>query len=129
MQVFMAKKLSGCLGKILALPVLVSALAVNMGCAAAATGTPPVIGPVANPQPCDLLAAATPCVAAISTTRALYSEVSGALYQVTRESDKATSGHRAAAEGMRMQRSRMLSARRRRARLRSSTISRRTTTT
>jgi hypothetical protein len=41
-----------------------------------------------TPRPCDLLASATPCVAAISTTRALYSAYRGPLYQVTRKSDK-----------------------------------------
>lgn len=40
------------------------------------------------PRPCDLYASATPCVAAFSTTRALYSAYSGPLYQVTRQSDK-----------------------------------------
>jgi hypothetical protein len=43
------------------------------------------------PRPCDLYAAATPCVAAISTTRALYRAYRGPLYQVTRQSDKAHS--------------------------------------
>ncbi|WP_446743210.1 arabinofuranosidase catalytic domain-containing protein [Silvibacterium acidisoli] len=38
-------------------------------------------------RPCDILAPSTPCVAAISTTRALYSGYLGPLYQVTRESD------------------------------------------
>jgi non-reducing end alpha-L-arabinofuranosidase len=42
----------------------------------------------ATPRPCDLYAAATPCVAAFSTTRALYSAYKGPLYEVTRESDK-----------------------------------------
>jgi len=41
-----------------------------------------------TPRPCDLFASATPCVAAISTTRALYSAYTGPLYQVTRQSDK-----------------------------------------
>ena len=41
-------------------------------------------------RPCDLLAAITPCVAAISTTRALYSGYIGPLYQVTRESDNSS---------------------------------------
>ena len=36
---------------------------------------------------CDLFAAATHCVATISTTRALFSGYTGPLYQVTRESD------------------------------------------
>lgn len=41
--------------------------------------------------PCDLYAAGnTPCVAAHSTTRALYSSYSGALYQVQRSSDNTT---------------------------------------
>ncbi|GHH81439.1 alpha-N-arabinofuranosidase [Kitasatospora indigofera] len=42
-------------------------------------------------QPCDLYAAGgTPCVAAHSTTRALYGNYTGALYQVRRLSDNAT---------------------------------------
>ncbi|MBE7180779.1 MAG: hypothetical protein INR71_06150 [Terriglobus roseus] len=41
-------------------------------------------------QPCDVFGSATPCVAAISTTRALYSSYKGPLYQVRRESDGAT---------------------------------------
>jgi non-reducing end alpha-L-arabinofuranosidase len=41
-------------------------------------------------RPCDLFASATPCVDAISTTRALYSGYTGPLYQVTRQSDKTT---------------------------------------
>ncbi|HEX7510483.1 MAG TPA: arabinofuranosidase catalytic domain-containing protein [Chitinivibrionales bacterium] len=41
--------------------------------------------------PCDIYdAAATPCVAAHSTVRALYSSYNGPLYQVTRKSDKQT---------------------------------------
>jgi len=39
--------------------------------------------------PCDLLAPSTPCVAAISTTRALYRAYKGPLYRVARASDKA----------------------------------------
>jgi hypothetical protein len=39
-------------------------------------------------RPCDHYATATPCVAAFSTTRALYSAYTGPLYQVTRQSDK-----------------------------------------
>ena len=42
-----------------------------------------------SPRPCDLYAAATPCVAAFSTTRALDRAYTGPLYQVTRQSDKA----------------------------------------
>ena len=42
--------------------------------------------------PCDIYAAGgTPCVAAHSTTRALYGTYSGSLYQVRRSSDNATS--------------------------------------
>ncbi|WP_426513237.1 arabinofuranosidase catalytic domain-containing protein [Dactylosporangium sp. McL0621] len=45
----------------------------------------------ATSGPCDLYAAGgTPCVAAHSTTRALYASYSGALYQVRRSSDNAT---------------------------------------
>src|SRR5881409_2733301 len=45
----------------------------------------------ATSQPCDLYAAGgTPCVAAHSTTRALYGAYNGALYQVRRASDNAT---------------------------------------
>src|SRR5207253_8012635 len=41
--------------------------------------------------PCDIYAAAgTPCVAAHSTTRALYASYNGPLYQVKRQSDGAT---------------------------------------
>ncbi|WP_182903479.1 arabinofuranosidase catalytic domain-containing protein [Microbispora sp. H10830] len=46
--------------------------------------------PVAS-KPCDIYAAGgTPCVAAHSTTRALYHSYSGNLYQVRRSSDNAT---------------------------------------
>jgi hypothetical protein len=42
-------------------------------------------------QPCDIYAAGgTPCVAAHSTTRALYGSYNGALYQVRRSSDNTT---------------------------------------
>jgi len=41
--------------------------------------------------PCDIYASgSTPCIAAHSTTRALYSAYSGSLYQVRRDSDGAT---------------------------------------
>jgi hypothetical protein len=39
---------------------------------------------------CDIFASATPCVAAYSTTRALYKAYTGNLYQVTRQSDNTT---------------------------------------
>ena len=45
----------------------------------------------ATQEPCDIYAAGgTPCVAAHSTTRALYAAYSGPLYQVRRSSDNAT---------------------------------------
>ncbi len=45
----------------------------------------------ATSQPCDIYAAGgTPCVAAHSTTRALYGSYNGALYQVRRSSDNTT---------------------------------------
>src|SRR5215469_7037211 len=45
----------------------------------------------ATSLPCDIYAAAnTPCVAAHSTTRALFASYSGRLYQVERLSDSAT---------------------------------------
>src|SRR3954469_16660067 len=43
-----------------------------------------------QPGPCDIYAAATPCVAAHSTTRALYAAYKGPLYQVKRLADGAT---------------------------------------
>jgi hypothetical protein len=42
----------------------------------------------ASRRPCDIFASSTPCVAAYSTTRALYSSYKGPLYEVTRQSDK-----------------------------------------
>src|SRR3954469_5551267 len=63
--------------------VIAAALGVALvlpGSAAAQTGT----------RPCDIYAAAgTPCVAAHSTTRALYAAYNGPLYQVKRQSDGA----------------------------------------
>ena len=45
----------------------------------------------ASPGPCDIYAAGgTPCVAAHSTTRALYASYNGPLYQVRRASDNTT---------------------------------------
>ena len=59
------------------------------GTAPAAPATSPT--PAAASLPCDLYAAAgTPCVAAHSTTRALYASYNGPLYQVRRASDNAT---------------------------------------
>jgi hypothetical protein len=51
----------------------------------------PAVSQAAGTLPCDLYATAgTPCVAAHSTTRALFSAYSGSLYQVKRWSDSAT---------------------------------------
>ncbi|NEA38262.1 arabinofuranosidase catalytic domain-containing protein [Streptomyces sp. SID11385] len=52
----------------------------------------PAPAQAAGSLPCDLYAAGgTPCVAAHSTTRALFSSYNGPLYQLTRASDRATS--------------------------------------
>lgn len=67
-------------GKLSLSPVLLFAAAIALTGTASAQEGPT--------RPCDLYASATPCVAAISTTRALYKEYTGPLYQVTRESDK-----------------------------------------
>jgi hypothetical protein len=77
----MVKKLSFWFGKRLSLAGVVFALAMNTGGCAAGQGV--------GPRPCDLVASATPCVAAISTTRALYTAYTGPLYEVTRRSDRA----------------------------------------
>ena len=68
-------------GKILSPTIILFAVAITpVGVASAQTITP---------RPCDLYASTTPCVAAFSTTRALYSAYTGPLYQVTRQTDKA----------------------------------------
>ncbi len=52
----------------------------------------PGVGHAAGSLPCDLYASGgTPCVAAHSTTRALFSSYNGPLYRVTRASDGAAS--------------------------------------
>src|SRR5438128_12530481 len=63
-----------------------------VGIAVATTPGVAQAAPPARPQaPCDIYAAAgTPCVAAHSSTRALYAAYQGALYQVMRQSDGAT---------------------------------------
>ena len=59
--------------------------------AAGALAGPAAPAQAATQGPCDLYAAGgTPCVAAHSTTRALYGAYNGALYQVRRASDNAT---------------------------------------
>lgn len=53
-----------------------------------------------RPGPCDIYkAGGTPCVAAHSTTRALYSAFDGPLYQVQRASDQATRDIRTSSPG------------------------------
>ena len=50
-----------------------------------------MVAPARPEGPCDIYAAAgTPCVAAHSTTRALYAAYNGPLYQVMRQSDGKT---------------------------------------
>jgi non-reducing end alpha-L-arabinofuranosidase len=68
-------------GKILSPTVILFAVAITPAGVAS--------GQTITPRPCDLCASTTPCVAAFSTTRALYSAYRGPLYQVTRQSDKA----------------------------------------
>jgi non-reducing end alpha-L-arabinofuranosidase len=70
-------------------PVLVAGAAVALA-AGAVAGTA-ATSQAAAQGPCDIYAAGgTPCVAAHSTTRALYGNYAGALYQVRRSSDNAT---------------------------------------
>ncbi|KAM0722106.1 hypothetical protein Q7P37_001547 [Cladosporium fusiforme] len=55
---------------------------------------------LANAGPCDIYASGnTPCVAAHSTTRALYNAYNGRLYQVKRDSDGATTDIKALTAG------------------------------
>src|SRR5215471_17586578 len=58
------------------------------GLVASGAGSP---SRAATQEPCDIYAAAgTPCVAAHSTTRALFAAYNGPLYQVRRSSNNAT---------------------------------------
>jgi uncharacterized protein (DUF2141 family) len=67
--------------------LLGAAIALAVG-ALVAAGAPPA---AAASLPCDIYASGgTPCVAAHSTTRALYASYNGALYQVRRASDGTT---------------------------------------
>lgn len=79
----MSLKSTSLFGSIVSLTLLLFAFAINPANVALAQK--------AKPRPCDLFATTTPCVAAISTTRALYRTYTGPLYQVTRQSDKAHS--------------------------------------
>ncbi|MGC4767384.1 arabinofuranosidase catalytic domain-containing protein [Micromonospora sp. DT44] len=55
------------------------------------TTPPPTTPPPTTTLPCDIYASGgTPCVAAHSTTRALYASYNGSLYQVRRSSDNTT---------------------------------------
>jgi hypothetical protein len=66
------------------LAVLIAATALVIGSLAAS----PNSAQATTPEPCDIYASAsTPCVAAYSSVRALYSAYNGSLYQVTRASD------------------------------------------
>ena len=65
---------------------ILSHTVVLLGCAVTPIGI--ASAQTVTPRPCDLFASATPCVAAFSTTRALYSAYAGPLYQVMRQSDK-----------------------------------------
>lgn len=57
-------------------------------------------GSLASAAPCDIYASGgTPCVAAHATTRALYSSFNGALYQIKRGSDGATTDIRPLSAG------------------------------
>ncbi|HMD95511.1 MAG TPA: arabinofuranosidase catalytic domain-containing protein [Trebonia sp.] len=68
--------------------MLAAAAALGLGALAAAGRAP---ASAASQGPCDIYAAGgTPCVAAHSTTRALYAAYDGSLYQVRRASDNTT---------------------------------------
>src|ERR1700727_1752431 len=70
--------------------ILAAATALAAGTLLAGGGLATPAG-AATPLPCDIYATAgTPCVAAHSTTRALFAAYSGPLYQVKRTSDGAT---------------------------------------
>ncbi len=68
---------------------LLALIALLLSTVAVVGGAPP--SNAAGTGPCDIYASGgTPCVAAHSTTRALYGNYSGSLYQVRRASDNAT---------------------------------------
>ncbi|NUR27681.1 MAG: alpha-N-arabinofuranosidase [Catenulispora sp.] len=77
-------RLSGLRRKLLAVSTV---LALSVGVAVETTA----VSQAAVTGPCDIYASGgTPCVAAHSTTRALYGSYNGSLYQVRRASDNAT---------------------------------------
>src|SRR5215470_14638169 len=68
--------------------VLIAVAALGLGALMGGGGSP---ASAATQGPCDIYATAgTPCVAAHSTTRALFAAYNGPLYQVKRTSDGAT---------------------------------------
>ncbi|MGP8175228.1 MAG: arabinofuranosidase catalytic domain-containing protein, partial [Terracidiphilus sp.] len=76
------------LALMLTLPLSVIGVTLTM---TAQTGAGSNVAPPRPQGPCDIYAAAgDPCVAAHSTTRALYASYSGPLYQVLRQSDGKT---------------------------------------
>src|ERR1700742_4361977 len=69
--------------------LLATAAAAALGAGALLAGGPGSPARAATQEPCDIYAAAnTPCVAAHSTTRALYAAYNGPLYQVKRASKR-----------------------------------------
>ncbi len=76
----MRLKFRSLVGTLLPLSVVLFAVA----CLSSASASAQTI----KSRPCDLYPSTTPCVAAFSTTRALYRKYSGALYQVTRQPDE-----------------------------------------
>jgi len=68
-----------------------AALAVVLGALAGAAAIGSTPAAAAGQGPCDIYSAGgTPCVAAFSTTRAMYAAYDGSLYQVKRTSDSST---------------------------------------
>jgi hypothetical protein len=82
------RTLAAAVAAIALLPIGVTLTTVTAPQAAQAAPAPQVVPPPRPQGPCDVYAAAgTPCVAAHSTTRALYASYDGPLYQVMRLSD------------------------------------------
>lgn len=68
----------------------IGAMATTLALTGALLVAMPAASQAAGPMPCDIYASGgTPCVAAHSTTRALYGAYTGRLYQVRRASDNA----------------------------------------
>jgi non-reducing end alpha-L-arabinofuranosidase len=93
LSAFRRRRRAAALALVAALAVIVSVLAATT---ATATGTARTTAPAASlvkpaaaaPLPCDVYATGgTPCVAAYSTTRALFASYNGPLYQIQRASD------------------------------------------